>query len=136
VSVKKKTKTIRQTVFQTASPAEVYDAFLTAGKHARFTQSKATCDARVGGKFTAYDGYIFGRILELEEGRRIVQEWQTTEWPDDAPPSIAEFSFAEKPGGTELAMVHSNVPEEQAEAYRQGWIDYYWEPLKDYFNKG
>jgi activator of HSP90 ATPase len=133
--VKEKTRTIRQTVFLPVQPAEVYDAFLKAKKHAGFTQSKATCDARIGGKFTAYDGYIFGTILKLEEGRRIVQEWQTTEWPESAPPSIAEFTFKEKKGGTEVTMVHSNVPQEQAESYRQGWIDYYWEPLKVYFNK-
>ena len=36
-------------------------------------------------------------------------------------------------GGTELRMVHSNVPAEQADSYRQGWIDHYWTPLKAYF---
>lgn len=133
--MKGKTKTIRQKVFVPAQPADVYDAFLKARKHSSFTHSKATCDARIGGEFTAYDGYIFGTILELEKGRRIVQQWQTTEWPEGAPPSIAEFTFVQKKGGTELVMVHSNVPREQAESYRQGWIDYYWEPLKVYFDK-
>jgi hypothetical protein len=32
-------------------------------------------------------------------------------------------------------MVHSNVPEEQADDYRQGWFDNYWDLLKDYFRK-
>ena len=131
--MKEKTRTIRQTVFLTVPPAEVYDAFLKAKKHAGFTQSKATCDASIGGEFTAYDGYIFGTILELEEGRRIVQKWQTTEWPADAQPSIVEIILKEKEGATELTMVHSSVPAEQAESYRQGWIDYYWDPLKEYF---
>jgi activator of HSP90 ATPase len=132
----KKTKTIRQNVFLQAPPSEVYNAFLQAKKHSNFTHSKATCEPRVGGRFTAYDGYISGRILELDEGRKIVQEWHTTEWPEGAPPSIVEFTFRAKKDGTELTMVHSEVPAEQAEAYRQGWIDYYWEPLKGYFNKG
>jgi activator of HSP90 ATPase len=109
---------------------------LNPRKHSRFTHAKATGTARVGAKFTAYDGYIYGKILELDEGRRIVQEWQTTEWPDGAPPSIAEFTFIEAPGGTRLTLVQSEVPEVQAESYRQGWIDYYWEPLKDYLNEG
>jgi activator of HSP90 ATPase len=134
--MKKPTKTIRQSVvIKEAEPLEVYDAFLKAKTHGAITGSKATCQPRVGGKFTAYDGYIWGKILELEEGHRIVQEWQTTEWPDDAPPSIAEFTFEEKNGGTELTMVHSEVPAEQAESYRQGWIDFYWDPLKTYFQK-
>ncbi len=129
-------KTIKQTATIPAKPAAVYDALLNAKKHAAFTGSRATCDARVGGSFTAYDGYIWGKNLELEKGRRIVQEWQTTEWPQDASPSIVEFTLEEAGPGTKLTMVHSRVPAEQAEDYRQGWIDYYWDPLKEYFNRG
>ncbi len=52
---------------------------------------------------------------------------------DGAPPSTAEFSFTAARGGTEVKLVHSNVPAAQADSYRQGWIDSYWEPLKAYF---
>lgn len=76
--------------------------------------------------------YIFGKNIKLEVGKKIIQEWKTTEWPD-YPPSILEYSFENKDNGTELSMVHSNVPAEQSESYRQGWIDFYWEPLKNYF---
>lgn len=41
---------------------------LTRGNTA-FTGSKATCDAGVGGEFTAWDGYISGKNLELEKGK-------------------------------------------------------------------
>jgi hypothetical protein len=34
-----------------------------------------------------------------------------------------------------VTLVHSEVPESQAAAYRQGWVDYYWTPLKEYFSK-
>ena len=128
-----KTKTIRQReFFPGVKPVQVYDALLNARKHATFTGAKATCDARVGGKFTSWDGYITGVNLELEPGRRIVQEWKTTEWPPASPPSRLEWTFAEKSGGTEVTMVHSQVPASQAESYRKGWIDYYWVPLKQY----
>ena len=130
-----KTKTIEQTEFISAEPEEVYDAFVNAKKHTAFTGSKATSQPRVGGRFTAWDGYSFGKYLKLEKGKRIVQEWKTTEWPEGYPPSIVEFSFRKKEGGTELTMVHSKVPAEQAEDYRQGWIDFYWNPLKEYFRK-
>jgi len=131
----KKTTTIKQIVFIPAKPEEVYDALMDEKKHAEFTGSKASIDAKVGGKFTAWDGYIFGKNLKLEKGKRIVQEWQTTEWPDDYHPSVVEFSFKRKGDGTELTMVHSQVPAEQVESYRQGWIDFYWDPLKKYFKK-
>jgi hypothetical protein len=36
-------------------------------------------------------------------------------------------------GGTELRMVHSQVPTEQAEGYAKGWQEHYWVKLQDYF---
>jgi len=131
----KPTKTITQRQIIKAKPKQVYEALLDAGKHTEFTGSKATCDPRVGGKFTAWDGYIFGKNLKLEPGRRIVQEWKTSEWPTGYPPSIVEFTFKTTKNGTELTMFHSKVPAEQADSYRQGWIDFYWKPLKEYFQQ-
>lgn len=130
-----KTKTIRQKEYVSAKPIEIYDAFLNEQKHTAFTGAKATCDRRVGGKFTAWDGYIAGRNVKLENGRRIIQEWKTSEWPDGYPPSVIEFTFKPKGGGTEIHMVQSKVPAKQAKNYQQGWIDYYWRPLKKYFGK-
>lgn len=128
------TKTIRQSeFFPSVRPLRIYEAFLNGAQHSKMTGAKATADSHVGGKFTAWDGYIFGRNLELDPGKRILQEWQTTEWPEGAPPSLLEWTFADQDGGTELTMVHSKVPAAQAESYRQGWTDYYWTPMKAYF---
>ena len=126
-------KNITQKVVVPATPAQVYDAFVNPRVHAAFTGSPATGSARVGAKFTAWDGYISGVNRELVKDRRIVQDWLTTEWPEGAEPSRVEFSFKAVKGGTEIRMVHSKVPSDQADAYRQGWIDCYWEPLKAYF---
>jgi activator of HSP90 ATPase len=132
--MEKKTTTIRQVIFITATPDEIYDAFLDEKKHTEFTGAKTIIDPRIGGEFTAWDGYILGKNLDLIKGRRIVQEWKTTEWPD-YPPSVVEFSLKQKGNRTEVTMIHSEVPVEQAESYEQGWIDFYWEPMKKYFRK-
>jgi activator of HSP90 ATPase len=129
------TTTIEQTVFLPAKPVQVYDALINARKHSEFTGAAAACDPVVGGRFTAWDGYISGTNLELERARLIVQEWKTSEWPDGYPPSRLEFRFAAKDDGTEVTMVQSDVPALQAENYRQGWFDYYWKPLEEYFAK-
>ena len=73
-------ETIRQKATVHAEPAEVYEAFIDAKKHSAFTGSKATGDGRIGSKFIAWDGYISGKNIELEPGKRIVQEWVTSEW--------------------------------------------------------
>ncbi len=130
-----KKETLRQKVVLQAKPIEVYDAFVDAKKHSAFTGSKATGDGKVGSKFTAWDGYISGKFLELEEGKRIVQEWVTTEWPEGYPPSHLELTLRETREGTEVSLVHSDVPAEQAEDLKEGWNDYYWKPLRDYFKK-
>lgn len=133
--MKAKFATIKQKVLVPATPEEVYDAFMDAKKHTAFTGSKATCNAKIGGRFTAWDGYISGKNLDLEPGKRIVQEWVTTEWPKGYPPSRLELAFKKVKAGTEISMTHSNVPAEQVEELKQGWIDFYWEPMKDYFKR-
>jgi activator of HSP90 ATPase len=126
---------IEQTVFLDASPEDVYDALLDAKKHSAFTGSPATTSAKVGAEFNAWDGYISGKNLELVKNKKIVQEWETTEWPKGYPRSRLEFTLTAKRGGTELRMVHTNVPAEQVGDYTGGWKSAYWEPLGEYFAK-
>jgi len=125
---------IAQTIFLDASPDEVYEALLDPKKHSEFTGSPATTSEKQGATFTAWDGYISGRNIELVKGRRIVQEWKTTEWPMGYPYSRLELDLAPRGGGTELEMVHSKVPAEQLGKYSGGWKESYWEPLREYFS--
>ena len=129
------TRTIRQRVTIRAAPAAVYEALVRAKKHAAYTQAPATGPARVGARFTAWDGYIGGRHLELAHGRRIVQEWMTTEWPKGAGPSRLEIVLEPEGKGTLLTMIHFGVPAAQAASYRDGWKEFYWERLKAWFSR-
>ena len=99
------------------------------------TGSGAKATARVGGKFTAWDGYIFGRTLELEPDHRILQAWRTSEFPDDAPDSRLEISLEETRSGTKVTITHTEMPPEQTDSYKQGWEDFYFKPMKEYFKK-
>ncbi|MDA4125792.1 MAG: SRPBCC domain-containing protein [Thaumarchaeota archaeon] len=130
-----KFEVIKQVAIIDASPVEVYEAYVDPKKHAAFTGDSATGTAKVGGKFAAGNGYISAKYLELEKGKRILHEWTTTEWPKGYPPSLVELILKPKGKKTELTMIHSKVPAEQAADYDQGWRDYYWEPMKKYFKK-
>jgi activator of HSP90 ATPase len=131
-----KVKAIRQKVIiPNASPEEVYDAYMDPQKHADMTGASASIDPIAGGRFSAWEGYINGKILELEKGRRVVQEWATTEWPEGYAPSRLELSFKAVKGGTEITLVQTNVPEEEATAYDEGWYEFYWDPMKAYLKK-
>jgi activator of HSP90 ATPase len=106
-----------------------------AKTHIAFTGADASFERREGGRFSAADGYITGKFLRLQNSRRIVQEWKTTEWPADAPPSLLELRFVPRGNGTEIRMVQSQVPAEQAPRYKKGWAEHYWAPLKKYFHE-
>ena len=127
-------KTIRQTVLIDATAKELYGAILDPKIHAKFTGAKATGSMKVGGKFTAYDGYISGINLELEENKKIVQQWTSTDFPKDYH-TEATFEFLPQERGTKLVFTQKNVPEKNYKDIAQGWRDYYWMPLKAWFGQ-
>lgn len=134
VILKHEVTIIKQTVIiPKATPKQVYDAYTDPKKHSEFTDSRASGKPVVGGKFSSWDGYIFGKYLELKESERIVQDWTTTDWEEGYSSSKLELTFKAVPQGTEITMVHSNVPKAQAEEVEGGWTEFYWEPLKEYF---
>lgn len=118
-----------------AKAAEIYKAWMSSEGHRAMTGSPAQVDAFVGGKFTAWDGYIYGSTLALEPSQRIIQAWRTTEFPDAAPDSRLEIIFEELAEGTKVRLTHSDMPEDQVDSYRQGWEDFYFKPMKEFFSK-
>lgn len=130
---KVKTKNLSQSVVLNTSVHEVYDALMDSKKHSRFTGGKAVMSQKVGGKFTAYDGYIEGKNLELKLDKKIVQLWRATDWPKGHFSTIT-YTLTKKRDKAELKFKQEGLPVEQYDAIKQGWIDYYWEPLKKMFN--
>ena len=118
-----------------AKPAEIYKAWLSTKGHTAMTGSAAKVNGKIGGKFTAWDGYIFGSTLALEPDSRIVQAWRTSEFADDDPDSLVELSLKETKDGTKLTLTHTQIPTGQEDSYRQGWEDFYFKPMKAYFGK-
>ncbi len=113
--------------------ARIYAAWLDAHEHSRMTGSPATVDATVGGRHTAWDGYIEGEILELEPGVRIVQTWRSREFPEGHAPSLLEIRLRDTPGGCEILISHGDIPEGQSGRYEAGWHEHYFIPMTKYF---
>ena len=115
------------------SPDELYRAWLNSELHSAFTGGTAVFDPTVGGRFTAWDGYIEGTTEQLEPPRRILQSWRTTDFPADSPDSLLEILIEPAEGGSKLTLLHSNIPQGQGKSYEQGWYDHYFLPMKKYF---
>jgi activator of HSP90 ATPase len=114
-------------------PEVVYRAWLSSKEHSEMTGSAAKVQARVGGRFSAWDGYITGKTLELQPHSRIVQAWRTGEFAESDPDSRVEILLKNVEGGTSLTLTHTDIPEGQAESYRAGWEEWYFGPMREYF---
>jgi activator of HSP90 ATPase len=128
-----KTKTIKQTVTFYATPDKIYHLLMDQKLHEAFTGSKATISTKVNGKFDVFDGYCHGYNIELVRAKKIVQAWHFAEdgWPDDHY-SICSFNFDADGNKTKLEFVQTEVPEHKVEELKNGWKEFYWEPIKTY----
>ncbi|MBI4064835.1 SRPBCC domain-containing protein [Candidatus Gottesmanbacteria bacterium] len=126
--------TIKQTISFDASPQKVYKAFMDEKEHAAFTGAHVKIENKVGGTFSIWDGYAIGTTKELVPGKKIVQTWRASDWPKDHYSTVTlEFLAAGK--STKLIFTQVHVPEDQEKSIAEGWYEYYWNPLKDYFLK-
>jgi activator of HSP90 ATPase len=116
-----------------ARSGEVYDAWLNSEGHSAMTGSPASISPVVGAEFTAWDGYIHGRNLELVPGRRIIQAWRTTEFKEDEPDSRIEITLEPIGEQTKLTLRHSHLPA-HGKKYQQGWFEAYFMPMEKYFS--
>ncbi len=122
-------KTIKQIVNFRASQHEIYEMLMDSKKHAKFTGSKASMSRKVGGKISAYDGYIEGKNLELVKDKKIVQKWRGSDWPEGHF-SMAIFELRKARNGTRLLFTQKEVPDEHYKAIKDGWIEHYWNKMK------
>ena len=118
-----------------AGPERIYIAWLDSSEHSQFTGGAAEISPVVGGIFTAWDGYIKGVTLELIPHSRILQAWRAEDFPLEAADSQLDVRLEEVPGGTRLTLTHSNLPDGQAEEFKQGWLDFYFTPMQAYFSE-
>ena len=114
-------------------PFQIYEAWLNSSQHSKMTGGQANCSSKIGDTFTAWDGYITGRNLDLKLNQEIVQSWRTSEFDDFDENSELVIQLKELDSGTELTLKHYNIPEGQT-YYKQGWEDNYFVPMKRYFD--
>src|SRR5438477_191327 len=120
-----------------AEPQRVFSAWMDSREHAAFTGGgEAVVEPWAGGRFIAWDGYIHGILLGVDEGRRIVQTWRTSEFPPGARDSRLVVEFEPARGGTRVIVRHSDLPSSHVKKYERGWTEHYLKALARYFAKG
>ncbi|HUE63529.1 MAG TPA: SRPBCC domain-containing protein [Rhizomicrobium sp.] len=134
---------IHQAVMLAAPPGRIYRTLTTANLFDRVVRASAAMssnmkkmlgaaptqiDARPGGVFTLFGGYITGFNLELVPDARLVQAWRSGAWkPGEY--SIARFVLEPHGDSTRLTFDHAGFPEDDAAQLAKGWHGNYWIPL-------
>ena len=107
-------KNIKQTEIFDATPFELYNAFIDEKKHAEFTGATAKIDNKIDGSFEVWDGYASGKNIELIPGKRIVQTWQASDWPEGIESEIT-LELSEQDSKTKLEFSQTGIPDEFAD---------------------
>ena len=135
VTQERDTTTIRQTITFSAPPQQVYEMIIDARKHQSLSGETAEISDEVGAAFKVWGGHLSGFNLALVPGQKIVQAWRAHDWwPDHY--SIVTFDLREVPGGTELRFTQIGVPPHRFEGHSRGWVETYWRPMQDLFQRG
>jgi len=124
---------IKLSVTLPVEPKTIYNAWFDKDAHSSFTNSTADIQKKVGYHFTSVDGYIEGEIKQMVLSKKIVMEWRTKDFPEDAENALLTVSFEKLPEATKVVFAHQNIPEGDGKKYRKNWKDNYIVPMKDYF---
>lgn len=117
-------------VYQIQAPLkEVWRAFTDPDIITKWGGGPAIMDEKVGTEFKLWDGDIWGTNIEVEQGRKLVQEWYGGSWDK---PSVVTFLFSTKLNKTIIELTHTGVPESEIKSFEEGWEDHYIGPMKDF----
>ncbi|MEO9533247.1 MAG: SRPBCC domain-containing protein [Crocinitomicaceae bacterium] len=118
-----------------ASASVIYKDWLTSKAHSEFTGGEAEITAEIGAEYTAWDEYITGTILELTPNQSIKMSWRTSEFAHNEEDSIVEIVLNNiSDNETQLILKQTNMPEGTQQKYTDGWNEFYFEPMSEYYN--
>jgi uncharacterized protein YndB with AHSA1/START domain len=123
-------QTITQTHFIKATPEEVFIAITNPLTIELWSGYPAVMEAKEDFEFSLFEGDISGRNLKVIPGRQLIQEWY---FGDSSEQSLVTITLSASKNRTRAELVHTNVPDEIFEEFREGWKDYYWGSIIKFF---
>jgi uncharacterized protein YndB with AHSA1/START domain len=123
-------KTIKQNHFINASPEEVFSAITNPVTIELWSGYPAHMEAKEDIEFSIFDGDISGRNISFITNKQLVQEWY---FGDSQNESIVTIELKAQHEGTRVILEHTNVPDEAAEEFEEGWSKYYWGAINQFF---
>ena len=123
---------ITQQALISAEPAEVYAILADASALSALSGMGGVPGHSAGEEFSAFDGHVTGRQIELVPGERVVQAWRFPQWAPGTF-SMVSFTLAAAAGGTRLVIDQHGVPDDWHDHVDTNWPTFYLTPLTTHF---
>jgi len=114
-----------------ATPEEIYTALTNPFTIELWTGEPAEMSTEPGTEFAMWDGSISGKNIEFEENKKIVQQWY---FDGQEEPSIVTIKLHPDKNGTSAELRHTNIPDEAFNDMSNGWDEYYFGALVEFFD--
>jgi activator of HSP90 ATPase len=124
--------TLKQYHFINGPAEEVFRALTNSFTIELWSGHPAIMSPEENFEFSLWNGDINGRNIKIIEDELIHQVWY---FENQSPPSEVTMKLRPSRTGTSVELLHVNIPEEQAEEMEVGWKDYYFSPLKGFFEE-
>ena len=125
---------IRQQTMINASPEQVYDVLADASALSALSGKAGLPGRTAGEEFSAFDGNVTGRQIELVPGERLVQAWRFPVW-EPGTYSVVCFTLTAEEGGTRLVIDQHGVPDDWHDHVNTNWPTFYLKPLTAHFSQ-
>ena len=124
-------KTFKKTFKINAEPSDVYSALTNPYTIELWSGYPAQMSTEPGSEFFLWEGDITGKNLEFVENKKVVQEWY---FGDRTGKSIVTITISPDRENSLVIVEHSNIPDEDFKDISEGWREYYFDAISNFFN--
>lgn len=121
-------RSLKQIYLIDASVEKVWDALVNPKTIARWGAGPAKMSPDKGFEFSLWGGDVFGKNKEVIENKKLAQEWFGGNWDK---PSLVVFDLKTKNNKTEVILTQKDIPDDEFKDIKEGWKEYYMNPLKE-----
>jgi activator of HSP90 ATPase len=124
---------IQKSYIINASPEDIFEALVNPELIQIWSGDEAKMSADIGGEFTLWSGQMFGKNLEIDTNKKLVQEWCYEQWSE---PSKVSITIKPKAKASVVTLVHEGVPDKSLNSISDGWDTYYFGAIQEMLEKG
>jgi uncharacterized protein YndB with AHSA1/START domain len=98
----------------------------------KWSGGEGKVENKIGGRFEMFDGWVIGEVLKVGKDE-LAYTWKLTEWPEEVKPTEVHYLLKKDEAGTKVILRHTGFPsKEEMDSHKNGWSDYFFDPLEDY----